>query len=112
MKKSKKENKETIDENKKEIEKDNYIIGEIKVNLINVGTEIKIINSYDSVKKSKRWIKGENNEKDIKENCEIEINEEIIDFNYCHKFVSIVNHKIKYTFKKKLININNMFDVC
>ena len=34
-----------IKEEKKEIEKPNYIVGAIKINLSNIGTEIKIINS-------------------------------------------------------------------
>ena len=52
------------------------------------------------------------NEKEIKENCIIEINNKIIPFSYFHKFEKKGNYKIKYLFKQNLTNCNFMFVVC
>ena len=40
------------------------------------------------------------NEKEIKENCKIRINNEIIPFSFFYKFKNKGNYTIKYIFKK------------
>ena len=44
--------------------------------------------------------------------CEIKINDELIKFNYFHKFKSKGKYKIKYSFKYKIKNICLMFYGC
>ena len=51
------------------------------------------------------------NEEEIKK-CKIEINDELIPFNYYHKFASKGKYIIKYTFKNNLKNICLMFGDC
>ena len=63
------------------------------------------------------WIKmiineENNNEKEIKENCEIKINNEIIPFSYFHKFKNKGKYKITYLFKNNLTKTNFMFSGC
>ena len=52
------------------------------------------------------------NEKAIKENIEIKINEKIIKFSYYHKFENEGKYIIKYYFKKNLTNTCFMFSDC
>ena len=52
------------------------------------------------------------NEEEIKENCEIKINNIIIRFSYYHKFNKEGKYIIQYLFKKKLSKINHMFYRC
>ena len=52
------------------------------------------------------------NEKEIKENCEIRINNEIIPFSYKHKFNKKGIYIIKYTFKNNLTKTNYLFYGC
>ena len=63
----------------------NYIIGELDIK--EDEQNIRIINSY------KESNKEYENEKEIKENCEIRINNKFIPFSYFQKF----NKKGKYT---------------
>ena len=66
----------------------NYIIAEIDIKDEDVNNNIRIINSYEEYKRNvfDKTIKDEyKNEKEIKE-CEIKINDELISFNYYHKF--------------------------
>ena len=81
----------------------NYIIGgyDIKKNKIN--EPIQILNSYEEVKrKNPDWdwenIKGNENEKEIKENCEIYLNNKRIDFCYEYKFEKEGKNIIKIIF--------------
>ena len=65
----------------------NYIIAELYVKEDN--QNIRIINSYEQSNRENKFIKykKENeNEKEIKDNCEIIINDELIPFSYFHKF--------------------------
>ena len=51
--------------------------------------DIRIINSYERVHREEKWseYKEENeNEKEIKENCKIKINNKIILFSYFYRF--------------------------
>ena len=77
----------------------NYIIAELYVKEDN--QNIRIINSYEQSNREKKNIeyKKENeNEKEIKDNCEIRINDELIPFSYFHKF----NKKGKYMSKSAI----------
>ena len=73
---------------------------------------IRILNCYEEVKKDYDWLEGINNEKEIKENCELYLNENKIDFCYKYKFDKEGKYTIKFIFKKPLININYMFYKC
>ena len=42
----------------------------------------RIINSFEEVERNKSWIKGTNNEDEIKGNCELYLNNYTIDFSY------------------------------
>ena len=93
---------------------DNYIIGEIYIEEKDVNKEIRIINSYEEVVRFFFWeeFKEElKNEEQIKE-CEIEINNELIPFNYFYKFKKEGKYIIKYKFKNFLTNTNHMFYEC
>ena len=52
------------------------------------------------------------NEKEIKENCKIKINDININFNYFHKFLKTGNYIIKYIFTNNLTKTNFMFYNC
>ena len=70
-------------------EKKNYIIAEIFISDDNINKDIRIINSYEQYKREQSYgdYKKENeNEKEIKENCEIKINNKVISFSYFFKF--------------------------
>ena len=104
-------------ENKKELvlknEINNHIIGEFDVKEDN--QNIRIINSYGEwireYKYEKYFILYEN-EKEIKENCEISINDKKIPFTYYYKFDKKGKHIIKFIFKEKIKNTSFMFDGC
>ena len=81
----------------------NYITAELNIEEDN--QNIRIINSYEQSTREKKNIeyKKENeNEKEIKDNCEIIINDELIPFSYFHKFNKKGKYKIKYIFKNKI----------
>ena len=101
-----KEYKNNINSNK------NYIIGEITINEKDVNKKIRIINSYEEAKRNDDLFSGTENEKEIKENCEIKIEEQIIKFSYYYEFKKSGNYKIEYLFKKNLSNTNYMFSGC
>ena len=71
-----------------------------------------MLNCYEEAKKDNSWIEGINNEKEIKENCELYLNENKIDFCYKYKFDKEGKYTIKFIFKKPLININYIFFNC
>ena len=65
----------------------NYITAELNIEEDN--QNIRIINSYEQATKENKYIKYEKenkNEKEIKDNCKIIINDELIPFSYFHKF--------------------------
>ena len=93
--------------------KENYIESEIEIGYED--EDIRVINSYEEWCKncSLDEIKEEFcNEKEIKENCEIRINNEKIPFSYFYKFKNKGKYKIKYSFKNNLKNTNYMFSDC
>ena len=76
--------------------------------------EIRIINSYED-RREYTWIRYKveyRNEKEIKENCEIRINNEIIPFSYKYKFNKKGKYIIKYLFNKNITKINFLFRDC
>jgi len=82
----------------------NYIIGKIKIKKEDINKNIRIINSYDEFYRENNWNKDKDsynyeNEKEIKENIIIKINNRIIDFNYFYKFNSEKEYTIEYIFK-------------
>ena len=95
--------KENILNNK---EKNNYIIAEINIDKNNINESIRLINSFEQAKKQHGYlyvIEGEDyyrykNEKEIKDNCQIEINNKIIDFSYFYEFKEKGKYIIKYIF--------------
>ena len=93
----------------------NVIIGHIKIDNNNLNKDIRIINSYDEYKKSnndKEYDENIKNEKEIKDNIEIKINGEKINFSYFYKFTSKGNYRIEYSFKNNLTKTNFMFYEC
>ena len=94
----------------KDLNFDNYIISEINVEDEDVNKTIKILNSYEEyLRTNPGKYKDEDiykNENEIKR-CEIKINDEIIPFNYYHKFKSKGKYVIKYSFKnnKYIFNV-------
>ena len=80
--------------NYKQYEKDinNIIIGEINIGIYDINKDILIINSFENVKRENKLIEDKKddwkyeNEKEIKENIKIKINDKIIPFSYYYKF--------------------------
>ena len=98
-----------------------FIIGEININLNDVNKEIRIINSYEEIKRYKPFeysnymtknIHYINNENEIKENIEILINNEKIKFSYIYKFKEPGKYIIKYIFKTTMTNTGPLFYDC
>ena len=52
------------------------------------------------------------NEKEIKDNCKIKINNNYIDFNYFYKFKEKGKNIIKYMFKNNITKCDYMFEEC
>ena len=95
----------------------NIILGEIYIKEKDVNKDIRIINSYENCIKEEPIRKEEDesrykNEKEIKRNIGIKINENIIPFSYYHKFEEEGKYIIQYTFKNPLTKTNHMFYKC
>ena len=98
----------------------NKIIGEIYIKEDDINKYIRIINSFENVKRENIFILGGNdiweyeneNEKEIKENIEIKINGKIIDFTYDYKFNKEGKYIIEYSFKNNLTKTCFMFYEC
>ena len=92
----------------------NYIIAEINIKEEDINKDIRILNSYEETLRINEYIKKNlnlNNENEIK-NCEITINNQLIPFNYIHKFKSSGKYIIKYTFKNIINKTSYMFYKC
>ena len=96
---------------KKEINFDNYIIAEIDIKDEDINKNIKILSSYEEFLRTNSGKLIFKNEDEIKK-CEIKINNEIIPFNYYHKFKSKGKYTIKYSFKNNLKCTCLMFGDC
>jgi len=96
----------------------NIIIGEIEIKEDDINKDIRIINSFEQYKRESKWRKDEEddykyeNEKEIKENCKIKINNEIIPFNYFYKFNQKGKSNIEYSFLSNLTKTDYMFYDC
>ena len=89
----------------------------IKKNDTNDNLIRQILNCYEEVKKQNpnwNWeiINGNENQKQIEENCEIYLNEEKICFSYIYHFPKEGKYTIKYKFKNNLTNTNFLFSKC
>jgi surface protein len=92
----------------------NFIIAEFEIDKENINKEFRIINSFENSKlEFKMSDKNINpNEKEIKDNCIIEVNNKPIPFSYNYKHSKEERIIIKYTFLNYLNNINSMFRGC
>ena len=73
----------------------------------------RIINSYQQYYKKHSYDEyKKENEKEIKENCEIKINDNKIPFCYFYKFSKNGKYTIKYIFKKYMTKLDYMFSEC
>ena len=83
-----------------------------------INKDIRIINSFEEVKRYRQWwIESQydnkyENETEIKENCKIEINNKIIPFSYFYRFKEKGKYIIKYSFKNNIIKTSFMFFEC
>ena len=96
---------------------DNYIIGEINIKESEINKYIRIINSFEKVKRERKYLDNKfdyeyENEKEIKEKCKIEINNKEIQFNYYYKFKEKGKYKIKYSFINNIDKTDFMFYEC
>ena len=111
-----------IETNKEEIQKkendSNSIICEYDIKKDIINKPIQILNSYEEVKRKNTYdfnwakIKAIENEKEIKENCEIYLNNNKIDFCYEYKFEKEDKNEIQIISKTLLNNTNWMFYDC
>ena len=95
----------------------NYILAEINIEEKDINKDIRIINTFEEYKRINEWDDEEDdykyvNEKEIKENCIIKINNNIIPFNYFYKFKEKGKFIIEYLFKNNIKNISFMFYEC
>ena len=100
-----------IEENK------NYILAEINIEEDDINKNIRILNSFEEQKRINKWHDAEDdykykNEKKIKENCIIKINNKIIPFNYLYKFKEKGKYRIEYSFKKNIKSLAYLFSKC
>ena len=95
----------------------NYIDGIIDIKQNDINTNIRIINSFEDFKRKYIHTKVDNeqtylNEKEIKENCEIKIDGQKINFFNFIRFTIPKKYKIRYNFKNKLTKTDFMFAEC
>ena len=115
---AKNNNLKNIDE--KFDEDDNYIICSISIAKGDVNKNIKIINSYEeyqrTYKRNFHFIAEDaskyNNEDEIKNNCRIRVNNQLIPFSYYYNFKETGFFSIKYSFKKNLTKTDFLFYGC
>ena len=96
---------------------ENTIVGEIYISSNDIYKDIQIINSFENYKRINKYGEKDddwtyNNEEVIKENIEIKISEEIINFSYTQKFSKQGIYKIEYLLKDNLAKLNHMFYNC
>ena len=96
----------------------NYIISEINIDEDNVGKKIRILNSFEEFKRNRNTLIKEKdyyeyeNEEEIKNNCEIKINNKINNFSYYYEFTKKGKYIIEYMFTNNLTKIDLMFSGC
>ena len=95
---------------------ENKIIGEIHIKKEDINKDIRIINSFENVKRELKLKDDDDfkylNEKEIKENIEIKINGKIIEFTYYYKFNKEGKNIIEYSFKNILTKTCFIFYDC
>ena len=93
-----------------------FIISEINIKEEDINKEIRIMNSFEEWKRNINYKNNDDyeyeNEKEIKEKCQIKINDKIIIFNYFYKFDKQGKNVIKYIFKDNIIKADFMFCQC
>ena len=92
-------------------------LGFIFINPEDVNKDIQIINSFENVQRLEKVEEKKSdfqykNENEIKDNIEIKINDQLINFSYTYRFEKPGVYKIEYIIKKKLTNINHLFYNC
>ena len=97
--------------------KNNKIIGEISISVFDIKERTQIINSFENVKELNNYKNKENdwkyeNKKEIEDNIQIRINDEIKNFRYYYRFKKQGTYKIEYIFKNPLTKTNHMFFGC
>ena len=102
---------------KNEDKNNNYIIAEINIEENNINKDIRIINTFEESKRINEWEDEDDdfefeNEKEIKENCIIKINNKVIPFNYFYKFKEKGKCIIEYSFKKNIKSLGYIFSGC
>ena len=102
--------------NKKYKENNNYIIAIFDINIYNLYSNVRIINSYNEYYKNLNnekiaFYEDYVNEEEIKK-CEIYIDNKKIPFSYFYIFNKIGKYIITYSFKNKLKKLNHMFLGC
>ena len=113
-------NRPTIDEviNNINLISENYIIAEINISEEDINKDIRIINSYEerirhyNIRPIKDEANKYENEKEIKDNCKIKINNNYIDFNYFYKFKEKGKFIIKYLFNNNITKVDYIFNEC
>ena len=95
----------------------NYIIGEIEIKKNDINKDIRIINSFEEYKgddklKNKEIYYKYENDKEIREKCQIRINNKLIPFTYFYKFDKEGKYKIEYIFINKIVKTVFMFAKC
>ena len=84
----------------------NYFIAELYIKEDDINKDIRIISSYEEFQRiiNYEFDLEKANEKNIK-NSEIRIKDDIIPFNYFHKFKKKGKYIIKYTFNNYLTKL-------
>jgi len=97
----------------------NYIVTEIYIEEKDINKKLRILNSFEEYKRNNKvwWMEKEDynkyeNEQEIKENIEIYINENKIEFSYYYTFNNKGKYNIKYKFKTLLTKTCFMFIGC
>ena len=96
----------------------NENLGYVIIGPEDINKEIQIINSFENVKRMERAeLKQDDlqflNEKEIKENIQLKLNDSNINFTYTYKFDNPGTYKIEYLINsKKLTRINHLFYGC
>ena len=98
--------------NEQELSNNNFIICEYDIKEDNINKEIQILNCFEQALKEKSYLSGIENEKELRENCELYLNDEKINFCFKYKFPREGKYKIKMAFKRYLTNTNYMFYEC
>ena len=88
---------------------DNHILCEYTIKEENLKSPVQIINYFDNEKK---YLYGKENQKEIKELCELYLNGNKIDFTFKYKFDKEGKYRIKVVCKKPLTNTSHMFYDC